>query len=203
MTGFFANENKTLTKEEMEEMQSELEGLFAKMLATMKIAPDHNTRETPARMAKMYLEICRGRYEPEPKATVFPNTNELNEIMVIGPIEVNSLCSHHFVPIQGEVFVGVIPGDFLLGASKFHRLAKWVFARPQIQEEATVQLANILEQKLGNAEGLALVVRAKHFCMNWRGVQDKDTEMVTSIMRGVFHDKQTARMEFLELLKGH
>lgn len=165
---------------------------------------DHNTQGTAHRVARMLVrEAMRGRFEPPPRMTDFPNVRELDEVYTVGPITVRSMCSHHLVPIVGRAWVGVVPNPTgkVIGLSKFTRLADWVMARPQIQEEATVQLADHLE-KLIKPRGLALVVRAEHMCMTWRGVRDQGTEMVTSVMRGIFREKPEARAEVLALIGG-
>lgn len=167
-------------------------------------AEDHNTRDTPRRVARMLVrEVMRGRFEPPPAMTDFPNVGKLDEVYTVGPITVRSLCAHHLLPIVGRAWVGVIPNPTgkVIGLSKFSRLTDWVMARPQIQEEATVQLADALEQVL-EPRGLALVVRASHLCMTWRGVRDSESEMVTSVMRGIFRDKPEARAEVLALIGG-
>lgn len=165
---------------------------------------DHNTRDTARRVSKMLVrEAMRGRYELPPRMTDFPNVRKLDEIYTVGPITVRSMCSHHLVPIVGRAWVGVLPDPSgkVIGLSKFTRLADWVMSRPQIQEEATVQLADLLDQ-LVHPRGLALVVRAEHMCMTWRGVRDQGTEMVTSVMRGIFRDKPEARAEVLSIING-
>lgn len=113
---------------------------------------------------------------------------------------IRSTCSHHFAPILGKAWIGVIPRDRVIGISKFSRLANWVCARPQIQEEAAVQIADLLEEKI-NPLGIAIVIKASHSCMTWRGVKDESAQMTTSIMRGVFREDHKARAEFLEFVK--
>lgn len=166
------------------------------------IPNDHNTAGTPDRVAKMFInEVMRGRYFPAPDITSFPNDLKLDELYVTGPITVRSMCSHHLVPIVGKAWIGIIPGeDTVIGLSKFNRLVDWVFSRPQIQEEASIQLADIIEQT-AKPKGLAIVVKATHMCMTWRGVRESmDATMTTSIMRGAMRDKPEARAEFLSLV---
>lgn len=163
---------------------------------------DPNTQETPARVARMLVdETQRGRFHPRPKITTFPNTRSLDELYTVGPITVRSTCSHHLVPILGSAWVGVIPGDTLIGLSKFNRLVEWVMARPQIQEEAAVMLADEIEDLI-QPLGLAVVVKAEHMCMTWRGVRDSGSKMVTSIMRGALRKNPESRSEFMEAIKG-
>lgn len=161
---------------------------------------DPNTKETARRMAKMFVrEVFRGRYEPMPALKDFPNQKSLDEVYIVGPITVRSACSHHFVPIVGRCWFGVIPGERVIGLSKFARLADWIFRRPQIQEESTIQLADIIEETI-KPKALAVVVEAEHLCMTWRGVEETSSKMTTSVMRGLFREDTDARAEFLRLL---
>ena len=87
----------------------------------------------------------------------------------------------------------------LIGLSKYARLADWVMSRPQIQEEAVIQLADLLESRM-QPDGLALVIEADHFCTQWRGVKD-ESHMVNSVMRGAFLQNTALRREFLQLVR--
>ena len=163
---------------------------------------DHNTHDTARRVAKMYVtEVFRGRYMEPPTVTEFPNAEALNELMIVGPITVRSACSHHFCPIMGRLWIGLMPNEHsnLIGLSKYARLAEWIMSRPQIQEEAIAQMANVLMDKV-RPDGLAIVMEADHFCMHWRGVKDSETKMINSVMRGSFLKDHTLRSEFLSLL---
>jgi len=163
---------------------------------------DHNTGDTARRVAKMYIqEVFKGRYLPAPAVTEFPNAEHLNELMIVGPIKVRSACSHHFCPVIGEVYIGVMPNEHtnVIGLSKYARLAEWIMGRPQIQEEAVVQLADLIQEKT-QPDGLAIVMEASHFCMGWRGVKDMDSKMINSVMRGVFLKDMNLRREFLSLI---
>jgi GTP cyclohydrolase I len=191
--------------DEMALLQQELEGRMLEVLRSLVIDVDgdHNTRETARRVAKMYLtEVFRGRYAPMPSVTEFPNVERLNELMIVGPITVRSACSHHFCPILGKVWIGVLPNEHsnLIGLSKYARIADWVMSRPQIQEEAVTHLADLLQGTM-QPDGLAIVMEADHFCMQWRGVKDSDSKMINSVMRGSFLKDPNLRREFLSLLK--
>ena len=164
---------------------------------------DHNTQETARRIAKMYVnEVFRGRYHRPPTVTEFPNAERLNELMIVGPIGVRSACSHHFCPIIGRVWIGLMPNrnSNLIGLSKYVRLTDWIMTRPQIQEEAITQLAEVLMHKVG-PDGLAVVMDADHFCMSWRGVKDNEAKMINSVMRGSFLKDPALRQEFLSLIQ--
>lgn len=163
---------------------------------------DHNTQDTARRVAKMYLtEVFAGRYAPPPPVTEFPNAESLNELMIVGPVTIRSACSHHFCPIMGRVWIGLMPNQHsnLIGLSKYARLAHWIMSRPQIQEEAITQLADLLNKKV-RPDGLAVVMEADHYCMHWRGVKDDNTKMINSVMRGVFLKDPALRREFLSLI---
>ena len=203
---FFANDNiaQHLEPGELEALERELVDAVGGVLRGLVIDTenDHNTQETAKRIAKMYVrEVFHGRYQPMPAVTDFPNAKHLDEVYTLGPITVRSGCSHHMVPIMGKAWVGVLPSERVIGISKFIRLVEWIMARPQIQEEATVQVADLIE-RLINPKGLAIVVRAQHQCMTWRGVRETETSMTTSVMRGVFLTNPAARSEFLKLIEG-
>ena len=123
--------------------------------------------------------------------------------MIVGPIKVRSACSHHLCPILGKVWIGVLPNEFsnLIGLSKYARICDWIMSRPQIQEEAVVQLADLIQLKT-QPDGLAIVMEADHFCMHWRGVKDDESMMTNSVMRGVFLKDSNLRREFLSLIPG-
>ena len=163
---------------------------------------DHNTQDTARRVAKMYLgEVFKGRYQFAPPITEFPNAERLNELMIVGPVTVRSACSHHLCPIIGKVWIGVMPNEHsnLIGLSKYVRLIDWIMSRPQIQEEAVTQVADVLQEHM-SPDGLAVVMEADHFCMQWRGVKDMDSKMINSVMRGSFLKDANLRREFLALV---
>jgi len=203
---FHANDNIApyVQPGEMDALLEEVEGKVKAMLDSLVIdtASDHNTQNTARRVAKMYLqEVFRGRYIAEPAVTEFPNAEHLNELMIVGPIAVRSACSHHLCPIMGRLFVGIMPNEHsnLIGLSKYARLAEWIMSRPQIQEEAITQIADLLMSKV-SPDGLAVVMQADHFCMHWRGVKDTGAKMINSVMRGSFLKNAPLRREFLSLI---
>jgi len=203
---FHANDNIApfIEEGELEQLQDEVAAAMSTVLRTLVIdvEHDHNTQETARRVAKMYLnEVFAGRYRKQPPVTEFPNVRRLNELMIIGPVTVRSACSHHLCPIIGRVWVGVMPNEHsaLIGLSKYARLVEWVMTRPQIQEEAVIQLAELLQDKM-QPDGLAIVMEADHYCMQWRGVKDMDSKMTNSVMRGSFLKNPNLRREFLALL---
>ena len=203
---FHANDNIAafMHDGEIEQLIDEVAGKMKGVLESLviDIESDHNTNDTARRVAKMYLtEVFRGRYAPAPAVTEFPNAEHLNELMIVGPITVRSACSHHFCPIMGRIWVGLMPNEHsnLIGLSKYARLAEWVMSRPQIQEEAITQMADLLMNKV-SPDGLAVVMEADHFCMHWRGVKDSNAKMINSVMRGSFLKNSALRREFLSLI---
>jgi GTP cyclohydrolase IA len=204
---FHANDNISAAIEpgEIEQLIDEVSGRMQGVLESLVIdtRSDHNTQDTARRVARMYVtEVFRGRYFPAPTVTEFPNAERLNELMIVGPITVRSACSHHFCPILGRIWVGLMPNEHsnLIGLSKYVRLTNWIMTRPQIQEEAITQVAELLMSKV-SPDGLAVVMEADHFCMNWRGVKDENAKMINSVMRGSFLKDHTLRREFLSLIK--
>ena len=184
----------------LDEVESKMRGVLSSLV--IDTDSDHNTQDTARRVAKMYLnEIFRGRYQEAPPVTEFPNAERLNELMIVGPITVRSACSHHLCPIMGKVWIGIMPNEHsnLIGLSKYARLIDWIMSRPQIQEEAVTQVADVLQSRM-NPDGLAVIMEADHFCMHWRGVKDMDSKMINSVMRGSFLKDPNLRREFLSLV---
>ena len=204
---FHANDNiaDAIESGELEQLIDEVTDRMQSVLESLVIdtRSDHNTQQTARRVAKMYVtEVFRGRYLPQPSVTEFPNAERLNELMIVGPVKVRSACSHHFCPIIGRVWIGLMPNEHsnLIGLSKYVRLTDWIMTRPQIQEEAITQVAELLMTKV-SPDGLAIVMEADHFCMHWRGVKDAEAKMTNSVMRGSFLKDHTLRREFLSLIK--
>ncbi len=203
---FNANDNiaEFIEPGDLEKMLDEVADKMQGVLDSLVIdtAGDHNTRNTARRVAKMFVnEVFNGRYIKGPVVTEFPNAEHLNELMIVGPITVRSACSHHFCPVIGKIWIGVMPNEHtnVIGLSKYARLAEWIMGRPQIQEEAVVQLADLIMEKT-QPDGLAIVMEASHYCMAWRGVKDMDSKMINSVMRGVFLKDPNLRREFLSLI---
>ena len=148
---YLANDNIAdhLAEGELEQLEIEVAGKVRELLRSLviDIDNDHNTEETAERVARMYLhEVFKGRYHEQPKSASFPNVKKLDEIYTVGPITVRSACSHHLVPILGNCWIGIKPGERVIGLSKFSRVADCVFSRPHIQEEAVIILADEIER---------------------------------------------------------
>ena len=187
---------------DIDRIEDEVTEAFQGVLKALVIntTDDHNSQETARRVAKMFVhEIFRGRYYPPPEVTSFPNAKEYDQIYVSGPMSINSTCAHHFQPITGQAYVGIFPGKKVIGLSKFNRMVDWIASRPQIQEEMTEQIADMIEKET-EAQGVAVVIKAEHFCMTARGVKEHESEMMTSVVRGMFRDEPTTKAEFFSLL---
>jgi len=190
-----------ITDAELKLLKLEITEKFQDLLNSLIIDTknDHNTNETAKRIAKKYIdEIFKGRYTAPPKITEFPNFKNYEGIYTVGPISMRSTCSHHFAPIMGQVWIGIDPGSTVVGLSKFNRIVDWIMSRPQIQEEAIVTLADYIENSI-KPKGLAVYVKAKHFCMCWRGVKDNDTLMNNLVLRGSLKNEST-KTEFFNLI---
>jgi GTP cyclohydrolase I len=203
---FRANDNIAAFIEpgEIEALTEEVAERVGALLASLVIDTenDHNTRETGARVARMYLgEVFAGRYAPSPDLTAFPNVTSYDELYVVGPISIRSTCAHHLQNIRGNCWIGIYPGKNVLGLSKFYRLTDWIASRPQIQEEMTIQIADLVEAETV-AEGVAVVVKAEHMCVTHRGVKEHASDMTTSVLRGTLRDNSDTRAEFFRLLQG-
>ena len=185
---------------ELEELQDEVEGKFQAVLESLVIDTenDHNTRETARRVAKMFInEIFSGRYNSMPSVTAFPNMG-YKSLYTSGPISVRSTCAHHFQNIVGSCWVGIIPSNEVIGLSKFNRIVHHVASRPQIQEEMTTQISELL-QEYAKTEHVAVVVKAEHMCITQRGVKEHESDMTTAIMLGAFSQNPTLRKEFYDI----
>jgi GTP cyclohydrolase I len=159
---------------------------------------DESTRNTPRRMAAAYAALLTARpFE----MTTFPNDELYDELVVVRSIPVQSVCEHHFLPFTGVAHVGYIPGERILGLSKFARVVEMFARRPQVQERLTQQVAGWLDTHL-HPRGVGVVIEAEHLCMTLRGAQAAGTTTSTSSVRGLLRDNAQTRNEFLACLRG-
>ncbi len=201
---FDANGNEIISDEERSEMLRLVENKYAEIFDILRISRnDPNCTQTPKRLAKMLVnELFAGRFQEPPKMTVFPNRNNVNNLIISRGIEVMSVCSHHWQPISGKCAIGYIPNKNVIGLSKLTRIVNWFSRRGQIQEELGEQIADFLE-KLLKPKALGVVINAKHYCMIARGVSssEENSLMTTSVMRGYLLDDLNLRNEFLKLIE--
>ena len=149
--------------------------------------------ETPGRVADALIELLT----PRPfLATTFPNDEGYDELVVVTGIPFDSLCEHHLLPFRGVAHVGYVPGDRLLGLSKFARVVERFARDLQVQERLTRQIADWVDDEL-EPVGVGVVLEAEHLCMSLRGVQARGARTVTSSLVGVLRDDERMRREFL------
>ncbi len=156
--------------------------------------------KTPERVYKAFLHLTEG-YKKDPKEilgeALFTSTND--EMVVVRDIEFYSLCEHHLLPIIGRVHVAYIPNGKVVGLSKIPRMVNVFARRLQIQEQMTEQIADALMETV-NPKGVAVVVQARHMCMEMRGVEKICSTTVSSALRGVFKENLKTREEFFSII---
>lgn len=164
-------------------------------------ANDHNTRDTPSRVAKMLVhETLSGRYAAPPEITEFENAQGFDSLIVTGPIDLRSTCAHHMMPIYGDVFVGILPaqGGKIIGLSKYDRIVDHFGSRLQIQEELVKQIGNFIVEKTA-PRGLAVRISAVHMCKTHRGVRAPHTSrMVSTAYYGEMAEDRGLQNSFLQ-----
>jgi GTP cyclohydrolase I len=162
---------------------------------------DHNTRDTPRRVAKMYVEeILQGRYTAPPAITEFDNAQAYDQLIVTGPIEVRSMCAHHLMPIYGEAVIGILPAadGKIIGLSKYDRIVEYFASRLQIQEEMVKQIGQYI-MDMTKPRGLAVRISAVHMCKTQRGVRaSRRSRMVNTYYWGEMAGKAELKSEFLQ-----
>lgn len=159
---------------------------------------DPHLEGTELRVARAYRELFRGLAAgAEPVLRTFPNVERYTEMVSVLDIPFYSLCAHHFLPFFGSAHVAYLPGERIVGLSKLARVVEFYARRPQVQERMTEQIIELLERELRPA-GAMLVVQARHFCIEMRGVNRTGLATTTSAARGVF--SAARRREFLALL---
>ena len=180
-----------------------LEATIRGILRLIGENPDRDgLKETPARVAKMfYSELFAGyKQDPTDVFKTFEVETSKNMIVLRG-ISFYSQCEHHMLPFFGEVDIAYIPGDRVLGLSKFARLIDIFAHRLQVQERMTEQITDAIWENLV-PEGCGVIVSAEHLCMSLRGVRRPHVRTITSAVRGSFRDDPSTRAEFLSLVKG-
>ena len=178
-----------------------LEDAFTTIWKTVGVdLNDDSLRETPNRMAKMYInEIYFGlKDENFPKCTTVDNKMQYNEMVVERNVNVQSNCEHHFVVIDGLATVAYVPKQKVLGLSKINRIVEYFSKRPQIQERLTEQIFHTLQFIL-DTEDVAVMIDAQHYCVKSRGVEDTGSSTVTCRLGGGFKSDPAARTEFLQI----
>lgn len=161
---------------------------------------DDSLRDTPKRVAKMYVNEIFGGLDPanEPSITLFENKYNYRRILLEKNIPLFSYSEHHFVPIIGKAHIAYVPGDKVVGLSKLNRVVHYFSKRPQVQERLTIDIADYLKKVLGT-DDVAVIINAEHLCVASRGVRDVDATTLTSSFGGAFLTEQ-ANKELMTLL---
>lgn len=182
-----------------EEKIAKISENFKEIMETLGLdLTDDSLKESPRRVAKMYVqELFRG-LKPDnfPKMTVIENKMLYDQMVVVRDVKVISLCEHHFVTIHGTAHIAYIPSHGVIGLSKINRIADYFSRRPQVQERLNKQIADALCHILGT-EDVAVYIKAKHYCVISRGVEDINSETITTDLRGAFRNNPETRQEFL------
>jgi GTP cyclohydrolase I len=151
------------------------------------------TERSPLRMARAYAEMLTSRpFE----LTSFPNDEGYDEMVVVREIPVASLCEHHLLPFTGVAHVAYLPGDRILGLSKFARVVELFARRPQVQERLTKQVADWIDEQL-RPRGVGVVIEAEHSCMSLRGARVGGAITRTTALSGLMRENHATRAEFL------
>jgi GTP cyclohydrolase IA len=179
----------------------ELPGVIARLLEELG---EDTTREglidTPRRVADSLRFLTEG-YELDPAEIVGDAlfSEDYDDIVVVRGVNFFSLCEHHLLPFFGRVHVAYLPKGKVVGLSKVPRVIDAFAHRLQLQERLTRQIAEALNEVL-EPNGVAVVVEARHLCMEMRGVEKQDSDTLTSCMLGAFRDDAKTRAEFFELI---
>lgn len=184
-----------------EEKIVKIAGHFREIMLTLGLdLTDDSLEQTPSRVAKMYVKEVFSGLSPRsfPKMTSIENKLAYDEMITVKDISIISVCEHHFVTIDGRATIAYIPKNKVIGLSKINRVAKFFSRRPQVQERLTKQIADCLTHVL-ETEDVAVFIRAKHYCVVQRGVEDAASETVTSDLRGAFREDNRTRAEFLSV----
>jgi len=178
-----------------------MENLIRELLIKLGENPDREgLKQTPQRVRKGYEFLTKGYQEDPEKLIAGAIYNEqCNHMIIVKDIEFYSLCEHHMLPFYGKCYIGYISKNKVYGVSKLARVVECYSRRLQVQERLTQQVARILKDAIG-AEGVGVVMEARHLCMMMRGVQKQNSIMITSAMLGSFHDDPATRTEFLDLI---
>ncbi len=162
---------------------------------------DESLKDTPMRVAKMYVEEIFYGLDMQnfPKVTAVNDSfyQTSGNMILIKDITLQSMCEHHFVPMIGKASVAYISNGKVLGLSKINRIVEFFSKRPQLQERLTAQIADCLSILLGT-EDVAVALSAKHYCVSMRGVQDTSSVTITHILNGKFKSDPALHSEFLE-----
>ena len=201
---YFASDNisKYIQAGETAELIEEVEVAFEQVLQSLIIDTknDPNSMGTAHRLAKMYInEIMGGRYLPDPRITSFPNDGQYDQLIVVRA-DIKSMCSHHHQPVSGVCYIGCLPGDEVIGLSKYTRVAQHLSNRGHLQEELTEMIATRIE-KLTKSKGVAVYIKARHGCCENRGILASNSSTQTTVVKGELKSNINLKQEFMDNIK--
>mgnify|MGYP005634215265 FL=1 len=201
---YYASDNisKYIQAGETAELIEELEVAFEQVLQSLIIDTknDPNSMGTAHRLAKMYInEIMGGRYLPDPRITSFPNDGQYDQLIVVRA-DIKSMCSHHHQPVSGVCYIGCLPGDEVIGLSKYTRVAQHLSNRGHLQEELTEMIATRIE-KLTKSKGVAVYIKARHGCCENRGILASNSSTQTTVVKGELKSNINLKQEFMDNIK--
>lgn len=182
-----------------DEKYEKIRALMREIVLTLGLdLNDDSLRETPHRIAKMYVDEIFGglNYQNFPKVALIENKMQTHEMIKVKGISFNSTCEHHFVTIDGSATVAYIPTGRIIGLSKINRIVRFFAQRPQVQERLTQQILVALQALLGT-ENVAVSINAVHYCVKSRGVMDVNSSTITTALGGEFKSNSSTRNEFL------
>lgn len=197
---YFASDNiaQHISEQEHQDLIDELTEKFEAVIDSLLIdrENDPNSKDTPRRLAKMYYnEIMGGRYEAEPKVTAFPNDDAYEQLIVIRS-DIKSMCSHHHQPVQGVCYIACMPGEEVIGLSKYTRIAQHLSARGHLQEELTEMIAKKIEE-LTKSKAVGVYIRARHGCCENRGIRSSNSSTQTTVLKGLLRTDAALKNEFM------
>jgi GTP cyclohydrolase I len=184
--------------------QPRIQAAIREILAAIGEDPTRDgLQDTPARVARMYAEICSGLHQDPDVHLRTTFEADHDEMVMVRDIPLHSICEHHLAPFIGKAHLAYIPNDDgrVIGLSKFARLVDGYARRPQVQERLTSQIADALQRSL-EPKGVMVVIVAEHLCMSMRGVKVAGSTTVTSAVRGLFRTNVATRQEAMRFVQG-
>ena len=178
----------------IDEVADKFEGVLQSLIIDTE--DDPNSTGTAKRLAKMYVnEIMSGRYYPAPRVTSFPNDGQYDQLIVVRS-DIKSMCSHHHQPVSGVCYIACMPGDRVIGLSKYTRIAQHLSQRGHLQEELTEMIAAQIEE-LTASKAVGVYIRARHGCCENRGIMSSNSSTQTTVLKGELKTNPALKNEFM------
>jgi GTP cyclohydrolase I len=178
----------------IEELTEKFEGVLKSLIIDTENDP--NSQDTARRLAKMYVnEIMAGRYDPSPKVTSFPNDGKYDQLIIVRS-DIRSMCSHHHQPVSGICYIACLPGNNVIGLSKYTRIAQHLAQRGHLQEELTEMIAEEIVN-LTESDAVGVYIRARHGCCENRGIRSSNSSTQTTVLKGRLKTDPAMRNEFM------